>query len=142
MHNPAPLRTWSEAPSLRRADKSYAQVDWDTALRMASAAAAQGIPPSAIFVETRAKDTIQNACLSEQLMKAHGWRSAEVISSSWHLPRVGLILRHTSLEWRTHAAPPLEPGGAGGRSDTVMETLKTLLYLLYANWAERCDGSQ
>lgn len=106
---------------------------------MAGAAAAQGIPPSAIFVETHALDTIQNACYSERLMKTHGWLSAEVISNAYHLPRSGLILSRTSLEWRTHAAPPLEPGESGSTSATAMETLKTIRYLVYANWAERCE---
>ena len=47
---------------------------------MARAAEAQGIPASAIFVEPKAMDTIQNACYSVRIMKAHGWRSAEVVS--------------------------------------------------------------
>lgn len=106
---------------------------------MANVAAAQGIPPSAIFVETQARDTIQNACFSERLMKMHGWRSAEVVSSAYHLPRAGLILSHTSLEWRTHAAPSLEPGDSSSNGFDSLETLKTLRYLLYANWAERCE---
>ena len=48
---------------------------------MARVAAAQGIPPSAIFVETKANDTIQNACYSARRISNHGWRSAEVVSS-------------------------------------------------------------
>ena len=56
---------------------------------MAGAAAAQGIPPSAIFVETKAHDTIQNACYSARIMQAHGWHSAEIVSSAYHLPRAG-----------------------------------------------------
>jgi uncharacterized SAM-binding protein YcdF (DUF218 family) len=106
---------------------------------MAGAAAARGIPPSAIFVETRAEDTIQNVCYSERVMKSHGWHSAEVISSASHLPRAGLILGNSALEWRTHAAPALEPGEGGSASDAVMETAKTIRYLVYANWAERCE---
>ena len=106
---------------------------------MAGAAAAQGIPPSAIFVETRAEDTIQNVCYSERLMKSHGWHSAEVISNAFHLPRTGLILGHSSLQWRTHAAPALEPGNAGSASNAVMETMKTIRYLVYASWAEPCE---
>ena len=86
---------------------------------MAGAAAAQGIPPSAIFVETKADDTIQNACYSERIMQAHGWHSAEIISSAYHLPRAGLIFGHTSLDWRMHAAPPMQPGGAGSGTDSA-----------------------
>lgn len=103
---------------------------------MANTAAAQGIPPSAIFVETQAKDTIENACFSERVMKMHGWQSVEVVSSAYHLPRAGLIFSHTSLEWRTHAAPGLEPGDSGS---AALETLKTIRYLVYASWAEHCQ---
>jgi len=106
---------------------------------MANVAAAQGIPPSAIFVETQAKDTIQNVCFSERLMKLHGWHSAEVISSADHLPRASLILGRSSLLWRTHTAPALEPGDSGSAGSTALETLKTIRYLVYARWAERCE---
>ena len=37
------------------------------------------------------------------------------------------------------AAPALEPGEGGSASDAVMETAKTIRYLVYANWAERCE---
>jgi uncharacterized SAM-binding protein YcdF (DUF218 family) len=105
---------------------------------MAGAAAAQGIPPSAIFVETKAEDTIQNACYSERIMQAHGWHSAEIISSAFHLSRAAMIFSNTSLDWRMHAAPPLQQDGAGSGTDSALETLKTMRYLVYANWAERC----
>src|SRR5208283_5229738 len=76
---------------------------------MAATAHAQGIPESAIFEEPQAMDTIQNACYSERIMKEHGWQSAEVVSSASHLPRAGIIFSEYPLEWRTHAALPLEP---------------------------------
>jgi uncharacterized SAM-binding protein YcdF (DUF218 family) len=107
---------------------------------MARVAAAQGIPPSAIFVETKARDTIQNACYSARLMSKHGWRSAEVVSSEDHLPRASMIFSRTPLEWRMHAAPPLQPGESGSTGTSVLEVLKTIRYLVYANWAERCDS--
>jgi uncharacterized SAM-binding protein YcdF (DUF218 family) len=106
---------------------------------MASAAAARGIPPSAIFVETKADDTIQNACFSERIMQAHGWHSAEIISSAYHLPRASLIFGHTSLDWRLHAAPPLQPGTGDSATDSALEMLKTIRYLVYANWADHCE---
>ncbi len=106
---------------------------------MARAAEAEGVPASAVFEEPNALDTIHNACYSARIMKAHGWRSAEVVSAASHLPRAGIIFSRTSLEWRTHAAPPLEPEGAVSRQAfEVLEVLKTIRYLVYANWAERC----
>jgi len=115
---------------------------------MATTAHAQGIPNSAIFEEPRALDTIQNACYSERIMKAHGWRSAEVVSSAYHLPRAGIIFSELPLEWRTHAAPPLEPESAPESAPGSMaypwaaaslETVKTVRYLIWARWRESCQ---
>ena len=79
---------------------------------MADYAAQQGVPREAIVVEGQAKDTVQNIWFSHELMQANGWRSAEVISSPYHMPRTALILEHyvgpMGFDWRTHAAhwPP------------------------------------
>jgi uncharacterized SAM-binding protein YcdF (DUF218 family) len=109
---------------------------------MARAAEAQGIPASAIWLETHAKDTIQNACFSDQIMKAHGWRSAEIVSSEFQLPRAAMIFGRLPLHWRTHVAPPLEPiSGFDAATTEFVETLKTIRYLVYADWAERCESS-
>jgi uncharacterized SAM-binding protein YcdF (DUF218 family) len=107
---------------------------------MARTAEAQGIPASAIQVEGSARNTIQNVCFSLRIIKGRGWHSAEVVSSASHLPRAGLILSQLPLEWRTHAAPPLEPESAE-RSGfaTAMETLKTLRYLVWARRMEECE---
>jgi len=105
---------------------------------MAGAAAAQGIPPSAIFVETRAEDTIQNACYSERLMQAHEWKSAEVVTSAFHVTRAGMIFNHTSLDWRMHAAATMQPGEPDSGADSLLEIVKTMRYLVYASWAEHC----
>jgi uncharacterized SAM-binding protein YcdF (DUF218 family) len=107
---------------------------------MARTAQAQGIPASAIQVEPEAIDTIQNACFAARIMKAHGWRSAEVVSSAAHLPRAALIFGRLPLEWRMHAAPPLEPESAAyARAASTLETLKTLRYLVWSRQAERCE---
>jgi uncharacterized SAM-binding protein YcdF (DUF218 family) len=107
---------------------------------MARVAEAQGIPESAIFVEPDAMDTIQNACYSVRIMEAHGWHSAEVVSTASHLPRAGLIFSRLPVEWRTHAAPLLWPVSA---RDTVaapaIEVLKTVRYLVWTRQMERCE---
>jgi uncharacterized SAM-binding protein YcdF (DUF218 family) len=103
---------------------------------MARTAEAQGVPASSIVVEPQALDTIQNACYSVRIMKAHGWRSAEVISNAGHLPRAGLIFSRLPIDWRTHAAPSLEPEITSPVAG--LEVLKTLRYLVYAQWGERC----
>ncbi len=67
-------------------------------------AVSQGVPADAILEEAQAQNTIQNIYFSNQLMTAHNWHSAEVISSPSHLPRASLILQHYSFAWRTHPA--------------------------------------
>jgi uncharacterized SAM-binding protein YcdF (DUF218 family) len=107
---------------------------------MARAAEAQGIPESAILEEGEAKDTIQNACYSVRIMKAHGWHSAEVVSAAFHLPRAGMIFSRLPLEWRVHAAPPLSPHSDLRASwDTLIETMKTARYLVWARKSEYCE---
>lgn len=107
---------------------------------MARTAEAQGVPASAIFLEPHATDTIQNACYSVRIMKAHGWDSAEVVSTASHLPRAGLIFSHTPIQWSTHAAPLLEPESEL-HADAVagLEELKTGYYLVWSHWAKRCE---
>jgi uncharacterized SAM-binding protein YcdF (DUF218 family) len=106
---------------------------------MQRTAQAQGIPASAMVLEPRARDTIQNACYSVRIMQAHGWRSAEVVSDPEHLPRAAMIFGRMPIEWATHAAPSLNPPSAF-YSDlaTAQEILKTARYLLWARWREDC----
>ena len=72
---------------------------------MAALAEAQGVPANAVIEEGQAHDTIQNAYYSVQIMEAHGWHSAEVVSSPSHLRRASLIFAHFPITWRMHAAP-------------------------------------
>jgi uncharacterized SAM-binding protein YcdF (DUF218 family) len=72
---------------------------------MATLALAQGVPADAIIEEGQAQNTVQNIFYSQRIMAAHGWASAEVVSSPSHLPRTALILEHYGMAWRIHAAP-------------------------------------
>jgi uncharacterized SAM-binding protein YcdF (DUF218 family) len=106
---------------------------------MARTAHAEGIPENAIFEEPQARDTMQNACYAVRIMKEHGWRSAEVVSSPSHLPRAGLIFSRLPVEWRTHAAPALGPEtGYQQAMAPALEVLKTARYMVWARWVERC----
>lgn len=108
---------------------------------MARTARAEGIPESAIFIENQALDTIHGACYSVRIMKNHGWRSAEVVSTASHLPRAALIFEHLPINWRVHAAPAITPGDRQPLSllSNSLETLKTLRYLVYARHTESCE---
>ncbi|MGD0632034.1 MAG: YdcF family protein [Terracidiphilus sp.] len=107
---------------------------------MARSAEAQGIPESAIFQEPQANNTIQNACYSVHIMKAHGWRSAEIVSAAYQLPRAGLIFNTLPLQWSTHAAPPLSSKSeAYENAYGAVEVLKTARYLIWSRWREHCE---
>ena len=107
---------------------------------MARTAEAQGIPQPVVFVEPEARDTIENACNSVRMMRSHGWRSAEVISSPSHLPRAGMILSRLPVVWRMHAAPELEPARTGAETAaTLLEILKTVRYLVWSRQMEPCE---
>jgi uncharacterized SAM-binding protein YcdF (DUF218 family) len=107
---------------------------------MARAAHAMGIPTSAIFVEPNSMNTIENACYSVRIMKQHGWKSAEVISSPTHLPRARMIFERLPLEWRTQTALPLEPESETHLAvDATIDTLKTVRYLIWTRQFDRCQ---
>jgi len=78
---------------------------------MSQFAISQGVPASDLLEEGHAQNTIQNIFYSAQIMHAHNWSSAEVVSSGYHLGRAGLILATfnrrqpaLALAWRTHPA--------------------------------------
>jgi uncharacterized SAM-binding protein YcdF (DUF218 family) len=112
---------------------------------MAHVAEAKGVPAPAIFEEPRALDTIQNACYSNRILQSHGWHSAEVVSSTYHLPRAAMIFARLAgeeqggkLEWRMHEAHDNLAPGYYGPAATIVETIKTARYLVWSRWAESC----
>jgi uncharacterized SAM-binding protein YcdF (DUF218 family) len=110
---------------------------------MARVARSQGVPQSAIVEEPQSANTIENACYSARIMQQHGWRSAEVITSPYHLPRAGMIFSRTApqfeIAWHGHAAPSLGANPGSGWGATAFEVVKTVRYLVYAQWADSCS---
>lgn len=105
---------------------------------MARVAESQGVPKSVIIEDTRAMDTIQNACDTAAILKDHGWNSAEVVTSPFHVQRAAMIFSHLPIEWRMHAAPDNLTPGYYSRTAGLIEVVKTARYLLWARWVERC----
>ncbi len=112
---------------------------------MTRVAEAQGVPASQILEEPQALDTIQNACYSGRLMTAHGWHSAEVVSSASHLPRAAMIFSRlpdgkpdSRLEWRVHPATANLTPGYYNSAANLVEIIKTARYLVWSRWVESC----
>lgn len=82
---------------------------------MAIFAESQGVPASDVIEEDQAQNTVQNIFYSATIMHQHGWSSAEIVSSPYHLGRTALIMNAfntrqpaLSIDWRTHGSnwPP------------------------------------
>lgn len=71
---------------------------------MARYARQQGVPAADILEERSSFTTLQNIRNSAALMHAHGWRRAEVVSTTEHLRRAAVLLKSSGLVWRVHAA--------------------------------------
>ncbi|MEK4514283.1 YdcF family protein [Paenibacillus sp. FSL H8-0122] len=61
---------------------------------MRETALSLGIPESAILTEDAAESTYQNALFTLPIMKQHGFKSAIVVSSDFHMRRVKFIFDH------------------------------------------------
>jgi uncharacterized SAM-binding protein YcdF (DUF218 family) len=113
---------------------------------MARVAKAQGVPPAAIIEEPHALDTIQNACYAARILEERDWHSVEVVSSAAHLPRAAMIFARLAeahsgaahLEWRMHTAPANLSPSYVGNAAAMLETLKTVRYLVWSRWVEGC----
>ncbi len=100
------IREWKRgrAPRLIMSGGA-AHNQWAEAHTMALFAEQQGVPAEDVLEEGRSMNTIQNVYYTDEIMQAHGWHSADVVSEWSHLPRAALILSHHRLLWRTDAAP-------------------------------------
>ena len=77
-------------------------VEADTMARLALDA---GVPKEAVVEERAARNTMENICLADAILRQRRARSVEVVSSPSHLPRAALILEHyQGLAWKTYAA--------------------------------------
>jgi len=102
---------------------------------MARELRARGVPASAIFVEDRAMNTIQNARFSAQIMREQSMRSAEVITLPAHVSRAGIIFNRLPILWRMHAAPRLWPVDQKDIAwGELVEDLKASYYLFFSRW--------
>jgi uncharacterized SAM-binding protein YcdF (DUF218 family) len=106
---------------------------------MDEVARSQGIPESAILEEPRAQNTLENACYSVEIMKAHGWNSVEIIATQVRLPRAAYIFRRYPLTWSMHAAPDLPGTSSFVRwAEWQVEVLKMIRLLGYAQFMDHC----
>ena len=65
-----------------------------------------GVPASAIELETGVVNTHDYVVSSQRILRAHGWRRALVVSSPYHMRRALLTWRKASSDLEAVASPP------------------------------------
>ena len=78
---------------------------------MAAHAVSIGAEPGSLVLETEACNTYDNARLTAELMRRHGWATAVVVTSDYHARRAQWVFREHGVEHRVAPAPaPKELG--------------------------------
>ncbi len=73
---------------------------------MRRAAIADGVPPTALLIDTASRNTVENARETARLLSARGLGSVVLVSDRVHLPRAALLFRLAGLRVAGRAAVP------------------------------------
>ena len=68
-------------------------------------AISMGVPADAIFLDENARNTYENIKFSRDMMLAHNWKKAILISSPYHTLRASLVFKKMSPDMRIMYAP-------------------------------------
>ena len=72
---------------------------------MRTLAVASGVPPSAIHLESQARNTYENVRYSAEIVRQNGWRRVLLVSSPYHMRRALLTWRHVAPDIEAIATP-------------------------------------
>ena len=75
------------------------------AVVMADIARQNGVGDEFLLVEPEARNTLENAAFTAELMKAAGWKTALVVSDAWHLERALWCFGHYRIEAEGYPVP-------------------------------------
>jgi uncharacterized SAM-binding protein YcdF (DUF218 family) len=60
-----------------------------------------GVPANVIYLEDRSRSTQENALYSKEIMDAHGWTTAVVVSDRYHLLRANWLFNSVGIQAST-----------------------------------------
>jgi uncharacterized SAM-binding protein YcdF (DUF218 family) len=95
-----------------------------------------GVPSDRIILENKAESTYDNAIYSKKIMEEHGFRSALVVSSNYHMQRVKFIFRKvfknsgTTLIYCAAREPKFNPNRWWNNNKSVMYTITEYIKFL------------
>jgi uncharacterized SAM-binding protein YcdF (DUF218 family) len=112
----------------------YTGVFHETAV-MAELAASLGVPESAIVVESRAANTMENVTHVRDILRARGWRRVLLVSSPYHMRRAMLTFRRLAPDVEVTptpvAASRFYSRAGGNRIEQFQAVLHEYLAILY-----------
>ena len=105
---------------------------------MRDAAKIEGIPPDAIFLDMKSTSTYEDAVNTKEMLQAHGWKSAIIVSTMYHMRRSRMIFEKVYadsgiyLQYYPAQSETYRPNGWWMRERdmvyVVVEYLKLMLY--------------
>lgn len=105
---------------------------------MKELAVAQGVPDSAIVLETKAANTHQNVAYVTDILRRHQWQSILLVSSSYHMRRAVLTWRTLAPEVTVIASPVPESQFYAHGQGASLEQLRGIFHeyasLFYYWW--------
>lgn len=103
-----------------------------------------GVPQEMIFLDTKSRNTAENARFSKALCAAHGWNHPIVVTSAFHMPRAMQFFQNEQLDvtaypsdYRSSATERLTPFSFVPQSYELMSSclaLKEYVGLIGAKW--------
>jgi uncharacterized SAM-binding protein YcdF (DUF218 family)/glycosyltransferase involved in cell wall biosynthesis len=106
---------------------------------MRSVAVQQGVPPDAILLEPRATNTYENVTYVDEILRGHGWRSALLVTSPYHMRRAVAVWRRSAPEVRVIPTPPPRSQFYDHTRGASLEQVRAILheYLAIAGYWRR-----
>ncbi len=95
---------------------------------MRELAVAHGVPASAIILEQRAATTYENVARAAEILTAHGWRSALLVSSPYHMRRALLAWRKAAPQIRVSPAPVADSRFYAHTRGATLEQIRGILH--------------
>ncbi len=136
------LYRWQYAPRLLftggglQMRLAHVHLDWGQIMQYATKI--EGLPPEAVFVDMESTSTYEDAVNTKRILQAHGWTSAIVVSSIYHMRRGRMIFEKvyagSGIRLQYHPAPSdvFRPDGWWKREDdlvyVVSEYIKLVMY--------------
>jgi len=90
---------------------------------------ALGVPAEALTLETRSHSTEENALYTTEIMRAHGWRTAIIVSDGYHLLRAQVFFSRAGVTG--YPSPAQLTGGSMNPIERLYRANRELAALLW-----------